>query len=79
MGIEGLDNLKGETMIEEQQNDQAPPVSDQQQDESASPPPEQVDPPTPAHEEIDRVNPDSPDPSPDSPGADSEPQPSNDA
>lgn len=39
MGIRGIENLKGETMENEQQ------IPGQQQDESASPPPEQVDTP----------------------------------
>lgn len=56
MGIEGIDNLKGQPMNDEQQNQGLP---GSQQGESADQPP-QPTPPTPAHEETERVTPDAP-------------------
>jgi hypothetical protein len=61
MGIEGIDNLKGYNMENEQpQQPQEHTSPGSQQDETASPPPEQAEtpaPPVPAHEETERVTP----------------------
>lgn len=79
MGIEGIDNLKGQPMNDEQQSQDIP---GSQQDESAGQPPQPA-PPTPAHEETERVTPDEdnqvvetddpePEPSNEDPGVDTE-------